>query len=128
MLAFVLLGSLLPDLDKKKSKIGRSVPILPRVLEYFAGHRGVYHSIFGCAVTALVFSPLLAFSFGGKVILAVCLGFVSHLLADSVNPKGIAWLRPITKFRVKGPIKVGGFWEDVLFVFLLMWAGVLVVI
>ena len=125
-LLLVLLGSLLPDLDKKKSKISHKIPILPRVLEFFAGHRGVYHSIFGCLATALVLSPLFAFSWGKALVLAICLGFLSHLLIDSINPKGIRWFRPLSSMKVKGPVKVGGFWEDVLFVFFLMWLFVIV--
>lgn len=125
---FVLLGALLPDLDHPKSKMGRKVPILSHLLKFFAGHRGLYHSLLGCGVTA--FLAFLAFRFFGMnwelYVFAITLGFISHLVVDSLNPKGIAWLKPFHGARLKGPIKTGSFLENVLLVFLLMYLSVLV--
>ena len=60
-LLFALLGSLLPDIDNHNSKLGRKLPGFSRVAEFLLGHRGVYHSLFGCAATLVVFFLVLVF-------------------------------------------------------------------
>ena len=36
-------GAIFPDIDEPQSYIGRRVPILPRVIKTFFGHRGLTH-------------------------------------------------------------------------------------
>lgn len=75
-----LLGSLLPDLDHPKSKLGRRFLPLSTFLYATLGHRGGTHSLFFAAVLLLLLiwvAPYLA--------LGLCLGILSHILADMIS-------------------------------------------
>ena len=84
MLFFVVVGSLLPDIDNRSSILGRYfyLPI---------GHRTWTHSIW--AVILFVFlskyHPFLG---------CICIGYVLHLLEDSVSAAGICFLYPFKKY------------------------------
>jgi inner membrane protein len=51
--------SLLPDIDKPQSHMGRLCPSLSRFLYRRVGHRTLTHSIFGWAIAAIVFLGVL---------------------------------------------------------------------
>ncbi|MFH1424094.1 MAG: metal-dependent hydrolase [archaeon] len=123
-LLFVVLGSLLPDIDHPKSKVGRWVPILPRLMK----HRGLSHSLFGLGVSAAVL--ILLFNFAGFTawhisVAAMSVGFFSHLALDSLNPKGVHWFRPLHKVHFKGPIETGTIFESAILVLLIFALGFL---
>ena len=123
-LLFTIFGALLPDIDHPKSKLGRKIPILPKLLK----HRGMTHSIFGCVLSATLLFLLLNFIGIGAwsvAVMALLLGFTSHLVLDSLNPTGIHWLRPFHKLHVKGPIGTGGIGESAVFVLLVFALGFL---
>ena len=80
-------ASLLPDLDLSRSWAGRCLPPIARWLESRYPHRTLTHSICGCSGFALVCTPLLLDS--RDTYLAVVGGYVSHLLLDMFNPRGI---------------------------------------
>jgi inner membrane protein len=110
-LVFAFFGALLPDIDNHNSKIGRKVPGLSRVAEFLMGHRGIYHSLFGGAITLVFFFFIFQlFSLAGWkcYLTAIGVGFFSHLIMDSITIKGITWLRPFHTIRIKGPFKTGG--------------------
>ncbi|MBI2130412.1 metal-dependent hydrolase, partial [Candidatus Woesearchaeota archaeon] len=44
-IAFILLGSALPDIDTASSKLGSKIWPMSRLIEIFMGHRGIFHSI-----------------------------------------------------------------------------------
>jgi inner membrane protein len=116
-LLFALLGSLLPDIDNHNSKLGRKVPGLSRVAEFLMGHRGIYHSLFGCAITLVLFYlGFRLFSFSGLsyCLSALGIGFIFHLVMDTLTTKGIHWFRPIYKLWIRGPFNTGG-WVDSAF-------------
>lgn len=86
------LASLLPDLDKADSLIGRIFPFISRPLEYFFGHRTVTHSLPLQAIVSLgVYLGL-----GWGVFLAVASGWASHSLADMMTARGVCWFWPST--------------------------------
>ena len=67
------------------------------VIGYFGSkfsHRSFTHSILGC----FVYSFVLFYSFGGFILVPFLCGFVSHIVLDLFNKKGIALLYPC-KFR-----------------------------
>lgn len=89
-LALSVLGALLPDLDHPKSWVGRRTRPLSNLLAFLLGHRGITHSAF--AVVGLVW--LLAhFGLRRGDVLALAVGYASHLAADLLTPRGLplAW-------------------------------------
>tara|TARA_Y100000310_G_scaffold17224_1_gene17094 strand:+ start:4304 stop:4747 length:444 start_codon:yes stop_codon:yes gene_type:complete len=110
----VLIGSLLPDLDETKSYLGRRIPFLPTISKLLFGHRGIYHSIpFAILLTLLI----NIFSF--KAAIAILIGYLSHILLDSITKQGIQPLWPL-KLRMKGPIKTGGLFEKIFTILILI--------
>lgn len=91
-IAMAGLGSLLPDLDHPGSLLGRRVPgasILG------LKHRGWMHSILGL----IVFSAIVG-SINPELVPGIALGYLLHLIADSLNPSGVAWFYPLSKKRM----------------------------
>lgn len=77
-------GSILPDIDKHTSMVGRRVPVIPLLLK----HRGITHSLLVAAALFVIYKPL-------------GLGAALHLLLDMFNPEGIPLLWPLPKnFRI----------------------------
>lgn len=79
-----LLGSLLPDIDTKKSTIGRYVHIPLR-------HRTWTHAVW---IPALMFLIGLRIS----VVMWLSLGYFGHLFWDSLSKGGICWFYPFQRY------------------------------
>jgi inner membrane protein len=89
-LGLAVAGSLLPDIDHPQSWVGRrSRPISTAIASAF-GHRGVTHS--AIAVFALV-AILLHEGIRQGTVSALTIGYLSHLAADMLTPRGLrlAW-------------------------------------
>ena len=123
-LLFALFGSLLPDIDNHNSKIGRKFPGFSRVAEFLMGHRGIYHSLFGCGATLLVFYgifKIFSITSGPVFLTALAVGFLSHLFLDTLTTKGIHWFKPLWKLWIRGPFDTGGFVDTICsFAFLIL--------
>ncbi|MCL6559796.1 MAG: metal-dependent hydrolase [Firmicutes bacterium] len=107
------LASLLPDIDEPNSWIGVRMPVIPAILKSAAGHRGVMHSLVAAAgISLLAFlslkNPLYSVS--------LLLGYLSHLVLDSLNPSGVPWLYPYKKCFSLPLVKTGGALERFLVV------------
>ncbi|MDP7282245.1 MAG: metal-dependent hydrolase [Candidatus Undinarchaeales archaeon] len=116
-LLFALFGSLLPDIDNHNSKIGQKLPGFSRLAEFLMGHRGIYHSFFGCAITLFVFFgifKIFSISAWQCYLAAIAIGFLSHLVLDTITTKGIHWFKPIWGLWIRGPFNTGG-WVDTAF-------------
>lgn len=79
-------GSLLPDIDSKRSMLGRYFHLPFK-------HRTWTHSIWPLAILMLAASatPWLAYAF---------FGYAMHLLCDAVSSAGICWAYPFTRYIV----------------------------
>ncbi len=99
-----LFGSLLPDIDHPKSKIGSLV----KPFSFLFTHRGFFHSIF----PLVVFYFLIGFN--DVLFIPVAVGYVSHLLADMFTHQGIMVIHPIINVKISGFIKTGGFFESII--------------
>ena len=115
LFVFLLLGTLLPDIDTPNSKISRKIPVIPRILSLFAKHRGIFHSVF----LALGFAAIV-WIFNETYGLALFAGYLSHLLIDGFTKQGVNLLHPISQLRIAGPIQTGKIWELVLFVVIIV--------
>ena len=97
----MLIGSLLPDIDTPKSKIGRKVPVTSHLLGFFIGHRTLFHSL-----AVPVFLSILTFWVKrmGSVSLfpvlflvgSVTLGYILHIILDSFTKEGVPLLYPFS--------------------------------
>lgn len=100
--ACATLGALLPDLDASESKIKHlKLPgtqfkpfLLPaQVVSRTDQHRGLLHSLWGLGMATFVLIPA-AVLIGWAPIVALLLGYISHLLGDSATKSGIRLLYP----------------------------------
>ena len=108
----LLVASLIPDIDSRFSKIGKRKAF--RILQFFVRHRGIIHSFLFLLIIGGVlyyFFPVAVFPF--------LLGYGSHLLADGISRQGVRAFYPF-KWKIKGFVKVGGRFETILFVLLLI--------
>jgi inner membrane protein len=102
----VLLGSLLPDVDHKNSKINKILPITRWIPAVFT-HRGFFHSIF----PAIIIYAGFYFAKLEHIGLPLTIGYTSHLASDCLTRLGCNLLHPISTFRVQGPIMTNGIME-----------------
>ncbi|MNI64929.1 Inner membrane protein YdjM [compost metagenome] len=94
-LAIVVVASLLPDIDRSNSLLGRFIPLLPSLLEKVPGKRTVTHSLL---LGAGLWFIIQAMSPGWALAFAV--GYGSHLLLDLFTGYvALLWPLPI-KFGV----------------------------
>lgn len=110
------MAALLPDLDNPGSKLGRAVPVIPRLVEIIAGRRGALHSLLGAGMVCLLAAFVLRFWYAhtlvyGYLVPLIAAGYLSHLIADSLTPSGVPWLWPWkTRFRLP-LVQTGGLLE-----------------
>lgn len=100
--AVAALGALLPDMDASESKIkhlkvlGTNIKpfLLPAQVVYGSEqHRGLLHSLAGLGMISFMVAPAVWWV-GWSPVIALLLGYASHLLADSATKTGILLLYP----------------------------------
>jgi inner membrane protein len=102
-----VIGTQLPDIDSRYSKIGSRK--IARILQLFTKHRGMIHSfsfLFSLIIILVLVWPVSAFGF--------FLGYGLHLLADSFTIDGIMPFYPWKK-KSTGIVKTGGILEKGIF-------------
>lgn len=110
------LGALLPDLDANDSKI-RHLHLLPGIEPFVLpgqalhrrfGHRGVLHSGLGIACCSAFLSVPVGAWLGWKCGAALLLGYVSHVMLDSLTRTGVPLFYPRTSrfWLVPPPLRV----------------------
>jgi len=116
---FLIIGSLLPDIDHPRGFLARQSYLFRRAsrgVGKFIRHRGIVHSLLAALIaTAIVWVIAIFCCWETLAVACFSLGFVSHLAADSLNPTGIKWLQPFSKAKVKDGIKAGLAAEKLLF-------------
>jgi inner membrane protein len=90
--ATAALGSLLPDIDLPTSAVGRPFFPIAKAINEQIGHRTLTHSGIGIMLVLVMLSPLLFVD--ALIVWALTIGYVSHLLIDTVNKAGIELLYP----------------------------------
>ncbi|CAN5205405.1 hypothetical protein BH09PAT2_BH09PAT2_05810 [soil metagenome] len=121
-----MIGGLLPDIDNGTSDIWDKVRggnILARFIRPLIGkHRMISHSILGMVIVGYLLNFVLSW-LGSFLIVdmnivwwSIMVGYLSHLVADSITHEGVPWLFPIP-IRFGFPpfecmrMKTGGFIE-----------------
>ena len=112
----VLLGSIFPDIDERESKMNQWSGLPGRIVAFFFPHRGLFHSL----LLAVLLSALLAFYWNSHYALGLFIGYLSHLAGDAVTLAGVRPLYPFSKQRIRGPLRVGGIWEKVVYLLLII--------
>jgi inner membrane protein len=109
-LAGTMLGGIAPDLDQPTAELWNKLPagsIIGRIIHPLLGsHRLISHSLFGMFIVGLGLRFLL--SKLGAVLLvdmnivwwAFMLGYLSHLVVDTITKEGVPWFFPI-------PVRLG---------------------
>ena len=107
---FAFVGVLIPDIDTKFRKF----------------HRKLFHNIW-----FLIIALFVLFNLGLERTAAIVfsIGFLSHLIGDSLTHRGIMPLWPIESPKFNGPVKTGGFGEYLIILVLLLmiyWLGTMI--
>jgi membrane-bound metal-dependent hydrolase YbcI (DUF457 family) len=105
---FFLLGTFIPDVDSRLSKIGKKKVF--RILQFFVKHRGFMHSLFFIVLSFFILSFLPL-----SLRIYLCFGLFLHLFLDSLTINGVYPFYPI-KFKIKGFIKTGKIFEKIIFI------------
>jgi len=113
LFASFLFFSLLPDIDTPESFVGRMIQPFSNIIKAAVGHRTIFHSIWLPAIIYIVCLP-----FSRTLAIAASVGYLSHIIIDMGNEKGIKPLWPIN-IHINGPFRTGGFFEILIFVILL---------
>lgn len=107
----ILLGTFLPDLDSRNSKINRKL----KVFRFFMSkrkddtkHRSILHN-------PLILLLLLPF-YKDPLTLGVMIGYGLHLFLDAMTPESIPFLRFLRIFRIRS----NSLKENILFLGLFM--------
>lgn len=113
-------GAILPDVDSPSSFVNKKYLFgIGQGIALFSEHRGFFHSIFGALI---FFSATLIIIFFLKVsilfAIALALGYLLHLAADSLTVSGIKWFWK--SGHINGPIRTGSVSEQLFFVVLLI--------
>ncbi len=107
-----LIATYLPDIDLENSKLGRKIIFRP--LQFFAKHRGFFHSFSFLFLLTFIFLMIIP-----KIALGFFVGYASHLVADSFTLNGITPFPPWKK-KISGKIRTGSGIEKILFFILLV--------
>ncbi len=105
IILFSILGAIIPDIDHPRSMIGKLFSFISIPLERKYGHRTITHSlvgwlIFSAAFSLIIIIPSLVIRNSGFEILgwrwisAFSISYLSHLLLDMFNPRGVQILWP----------------------------------
>jgi inner membrane protein len=92
--ALAVAGALLPDLDHPQSWVGRRTRPISTALAAMLGHRGVTHS--ALAILALT-AVLLHEGYRRAAVSALAVGYLSHLAADLLTPRGLRLAWPLSR-------------------------------
>ncbi len=128
-----VIAAWIPDVDNPRSRLGNglsrtkspTINAIARPVSWAlratsftlfrtVGHRTLTHSLLGVALFVILVSPVTVLS--ADLFVALVVGYVSHLVADALNTRGVPLLWPVgRRFRLlpKG-IRSGGMAEFVV--------------
>ena len=120
-LALVTLGSLLPDVDHPSSWVGRRLRFVSYPLARVFGHRGFTHSL---VAVALCGTALASQGAGRAAVAPVVVGYLAHLAADLLTPRGLRLAWPLRRSFALPVCRTGSAGEALLVAGLLAWSVV----
>lgn len=109
ILAASAAGSIIPDIDKKGSKISNkniATGITSKFVRTFASHRGFTHTFIGSGIISLLLVYLISIlpietnrHIYLLIFIGLFFGMISHVLLDALNPKGVMLFWPLSRRR-----------------------------
>lgn len=112
----VMLGSILPDIDEKHSKMNRWSGFIGNIAVFLTKHRGFFHSLLFFIILFLAISYYWQNFYAEGLLL----GYFAHLMGDGVTKMGVQIFYPFSRFKFKGPVRVGGMFEFVIMALLII--------
>ena len=119
-LIFIVIGSILPDIDHPNGLIYQFLSLpewLVKGITSLDRHRGKTHTLWAAIV--VLTSSILLFNVYSKLDLIVSLmfflGYLSHLASDSLNKTGVKWLSPVFEITLRWKISTGSKSEKYFF-------------
>lgn len=106
------LGALVPDIDQPNSTVGRKLKLLSVSLNKVFGHRGLLHyPLFLLLIIGILhfLYPYVntQYQYIYKILsIGFSAGYISHIILDMFNSKGIKLLGPFIGFDFKIPIGI----------------------
>ncbi|AFJ63513.1 MULTISPECIES: metal-dependent hydrolase [Bacillus] len=106
------LGALIPDICHTKSKIGRTLPVLSKVVSTVFGHRTFTHSLLFMLIMFFITASYIP---NPSISAGLMIGMASHLVLDAWTVNGIKLLFPSAiRFRLPLYMRTGSFSEQLV--------------
>lgn len=86
-----VIGALLPDICHRGSKIGRTFPIIAKLVNTVFGHRSFTHSLLFLLLVMLVLHTLIPYR---AISIGVIVGMASHIVLDMCTKKELNYFSP----------------------------------
>lgn len=111
------IGALMPDIDHPGSIVGSRFRVISVLLEFFAGHRTVTHTVWFCLAVGLFtgfIGRMVAVTFGlyinSFLLIGIAfLGSITHLALDALTLSGVKPFAPLCNVTLHGHIRTGNF-------------------
>ncbi|MDP6648230.1 MAG: metal-dependent hydrolase [Candidatus Woesearchaeota archaeon] len=111
----VIFFSIFPDIDERKSKIGKKYKKTSAIINFIFGHRRFFHSIY---IPLILY--LAIYNINNEMGIAILAGYFSHLFMDALTKNGIRPLYPIINKRINGFIKTNSIIEKIFFLIIIL--------
>jgi len=113
-----VIGALLPDICHRGSKIGRTFPLIAKLVTTVFGHRSFTHSLLFLFLIGMLLHTFIPYK---SISIGILLGMASHVLLDMGTKKGVKLFFPVSiSVRLPLTTKTGSKVEKVVFTLLTM--------
>lgn len=111
LVAGLMIGSVLPDIDEPNSFIGRRSLGFSSFIKQLFGHRGFTHSL-----TCWIILTILSLLYTNPFTIGLSLGYLFHIIGDLFSTSGLRLFLPFSDKRIKTFItyQTGGTRERVI--------------
>ncbi|ANU27319.1 metal-dependent hydrolase [Planococcus versutus] len=111
-----IIGAIIPDICHGGSKIGRTLPMLSKVINGLFGHRTFTHSLLFLVLISFIMDAFISVE---AISAGVLVGMASHIVLDMATKRGVKFFFPF-KWTVRFPVTAttGGTSEYVVFALL----------
>lgn len=108
-----VVGALIPDICHGGSTIGRTLPMVSKLVNMLFGHRSFTHSLL---FLLFVGFALKSFAVNESVGVGLLIGMISHIVLDMATKNGVKLFFPF-KVKIRFPLttRTGGAVEYVVF-------------
>jgi inner membrane protein len=95
-----VIGAVLPDICHGGSKIGRTFPLISKIINLLFGHRSFTHSLLFLFLISILLNSYVS---NESVKAGLLAGIASHLILDMATKNGVKLLYPLNS-RVRFPL------------------------